>query len=238
MDPEPIGRTSAWDQVEFVCGQTRLEHAALVPEIRLHLAHEALSIWEATTALVPKRPGDGRGDTPPFPFWAFAWAGGQALARYILDRPETVHDRSVLDVGSGSGIVAISAALAGARHVTAVDVDPLAAVAIGLNAEANGVDLSVALSDMLGGFGQDADVVLAGDLFYERWLADRAIDFLVRTEQRGALVLLGDLGRPYLPRERLIPLASYDVPGTQALEDADVKRSTVWRFASPSMQRP
>jgi predicted nicotinamide N-methyase len=238
MDPEPIGRTSTWDQVEFVRGQTRLEHSALVPEIRLHLASEALSIWEATTALVPGWPGGGRSDTRPFPFWAFAWAGGQALARYVLDRPETVHDRSVLDVGSGSGIVAISAALAGARHVSAVDVDPLAAVAIRLNAEANGVDLCVRLSDLLGGSGLDADVVLAGDLFYERSLAGRVVDFLVRVEQRGALVLLGDLGRPYLPRDRLIPVASYDVPGTRALEDADVKRSTVWRFASTSVQRP
>ena len=233
MEFEPADDTAQPRLVEFIRARTQLTRVALVPEIRLHLAAYAIPLWEATAESKNLGPGNRActGDLP-LPFWAFAWAGGQALARYVLDRPEVVRDRAVLDVGSGSGIVAIAAALAGAGSVRAVDIDPLAVEAIGLNAEANGVRLRITATDVLGEAGADDDVVLVGDLFYERTLAERALDFLTRTEQRGRLVLVGDLGRPYLPRDRLIPLARYDVSGMEALEDADVKRTTVWRFAS------
>ncbi len=165
------------------------------------------------------------------PFWAFAWAGGQALARYLLDHPEAVTGRQVIDVASGSGLVAIAAALAGAAAVTAYDIDPLAAAAITVNAAANGVTVRAVCADVLGDDGLPApgtDLVLVADAFYERDLAGQVLRFLERGHARGAAVLAGDFGRAYLPRARLAPLASYDVPGLGALEDTDVKRTTVW----------
>jgi predicted nicotinamide N-methyase len=194
----------------------------LVPGIRLYLASEPMSIWQHTERAT------GRTGLDP-PFWAFAWAGGQALARYLLDRPGTVAGRHVIDVASGSGLVAIAAALAGAAAVTAYDIDPLAAAAITVNAEANGVTIPAVCTDVLGGLPPDGtDLVLVADAFYERDLAAQVLRFAERSQARGAAVLAGDFGRAYLPRARLVPLASYDVPGLGAVEDADVKRTTVW----------
>lgn len=166
----------------------------------------------------------------PPPFWAFAWAGGQALARYILDNPATVAGRRVVDFASGSGLVAIAAAMAGAVHVTASDLDPFALHAIPLNAAANGVADRITAdgSDLI---GTDAACVLAADIFYERDLAAAVGGWLGDLHGRGRTVLIGDPGRSYLPRERLIPLVTYEVPVTRALEDAEIKRSSVWRFA-------
>jgi predicted nicotinamide N-methyase len=208
----------------FVRAHTRLGPAPLVPEISLHLAPEPFGIWEQTEHAL------GCADQPP-PFWAFAWAGGQALARYLLDHADAVAGRRVLDVGAGSGLVAIAAARAGAAPVAAAEVDKFAAAAIGLNARANGAAVTVTLADVLEGDGGAAEVVLAGDVWYEKAMAARFLAFLNRAAARGREVLVGDPGRAYLPRASLEPVAGYDVPVPRALEDADVKRTTVWRLA-------
>jgi len=206
---------------------TRLAPVPLVPEIRLHQAREPISLWEHTELAA------GRTGLAP-PFWGFAWPGGQALARYLLDHPEVASGQRVVDLGSGSGLVAIAAARAGAATVTAYDTDPLATEVTAINAAANGEAVTAICADVL----DDADLpaagtglVLAGDAFYQRDLADRVMRFLLRARGGGAAVLIGDPGRAYLPRDRLVPLAAYDVPGLAALEDADRKHTTVWRPA-------
>ena len=203
---------------------TRLRPVPLVPEIRLHQADDPISLWQRIEL------ASGQDSLDP-PFWAFAWAGGQALARYLLDHPEAVRGRHVIDIASGSGLVAIAAARAGAAAVTAYDIDPLATEAISINAGANGVTVLAVCADILGEdefLAPGAGLVLAADAFYQRDLAGQVIRFLERSHARGAAVLAGDFGRAYLPRDRLTPLASYDVPGLGALEESDVKRTTVW----------
>jgi len=203
---------------------TELTPVLLVPEIRLRQATDPISLWQHAELM------SGRTDLDP-PFWAFAWAGGQALARYLLDHPETVQGRRAIDIASGSGLVAIAAAKAGAEAVTAYDIDPLAAAAIAMNADANGVTVAAVCADVL-----DEDdlpnagtsLVLVADAFYDRDLAGRVTRFAERARARGATVLVGDFGRVFLPRDRLTPLASYDVSGQSVLEDRDVKRTTVW----------
>jgi predicted nicotinamide N-methyase len=212
---------------EIIRDGTTLSPVALVPEIRLYQAREPMSVWQHTEQAT------GQTGLDP-PFWAFAWAGGQALARYLLDHPAGVAGRHVIDVASGSGLVAIAAVMAGAAAVTAYDIDPLAAAAIAVNAEANGVTVRAVCADVLNDDGLPApgtDLVLVADAFYERDLAGQVLRFAERGQARGAPVLAGDFGRAYLPRARLVPLASYDVPGLAALEDADVKRTTVWALA-------
>jgi predicted nicotinamide N-methyase len=200
----------------FVCQNSSLRSVPLVSEIRLHLADDAFRVWEEA-----ERAADGT-ELPP-PFWAFAWPGGQAMARYILDHPEVVGGRSVLDLGSGSGVAAIAAALAGACSVLASEVDPVATAAIALNAAANGVHIDVT-GDVLDGTGEDAGLILAADVWYERQLADRAITMLRRCKDRGAGVLVGDIGRAFLPRPVLRELAAYNVPVIAELENTSVKR--------------
>jgi predicted nicotinamide N-methyase len=213
---------------QFVLDHTRLAPVPLTPEVRLHLADEAIELWERTES--------DRGAQLPPPFWAFAWAGGQALARYVLDRPALLAGRSVLDLAAGSGLVAIAAMKAGAARVTAVEIDPLAGAAIEVNARANDVAVTVLLADVLepqpaAGAGEPApaaDVVLAGDVFYSREMTRRMLAYLRRAAGGGATVLVGDPGRAYLPKEHLTLLAEYDVAVPQTLEDAPVKRTTVW----------
>jgi predicted nicotinamide N-methyase len=195
----------------------------LAPEVALFLADEPFALWQRTEEAV------GGAALPP-PYWAFAWAGGLALARYVLDQPATVAGRSVLDLGAGSGLVAIAAAVAGARRVVANDIDPFATVAIALNAELNGVAIDVDGRDLLASEAAEFDVVMAADLFYEREISERILRFLRRVAARGATVIIGDLGRRHLPRERLTAVAWYDVPVEAALEDAPVKRTLVWRL--------
>ena len=209
------------DPSAFVQTETRLRQVALVPEIVLHLADEALPIWQRTEEEL------GEIGLPP-PFWAFAWAGGQALARHVLDHPGIVAGRSVLDFASGSGLVGIAAAQAGARLVEAADIDRFARAAIALNAAANGVAVACAPDDVV---GRDAgwEVVLAGDIAYERDLASRVFEWLFALAARGAHVWIGDPGRAYLPKERLEFVAEYGVPVTRDLEDTDIKRTRVWR---------
>ena len=212
------------DPDAFIRANTRLLPVPHVPEIRLHLADEATALWQKTEDAL-----EAIGLPPPF--WAFAWAGGQALARYILDGPEVARGRRALDFASGSGLVAIAAARAGARGVTASDLDPFAVHAIRLNARANGVGdrIEPVRADLIGAV-PEADLILAADVFYERDLAGAVTDWLMDLRGRGRTVLIGDPGRTYLPRDRLERLASYAVPVSRALEDAEIKRSHVWRL--------
>jgi len=215
-------RISAGDAERFILRNTTLVAPPHVPEIKLHLADEAHDLWHRTEEELSEI------GLPP-PFWAFAWAGGQGLARYLLDNPKAVRGKRVLDFATGSGLVAIAAAKAGAAKVVAADVDPFCAVAVRLNATANGVAVTFEARDLVGG-EIDADVLLAGDVFYDEPFADRLISWFSRLAAGGVTILVGDPGRSYLPRERLIKLAEYQVPVTRALEDAEVKRTTVWRF--------
>jgi predicted nicotinamide N-methyase len=211
------------DRAAFVRDNTRLLPVPHAPEIRLHVAEEATDLWQKTEDEL------GEMGLPP-PFWAFAWAGGQALARYVLDHPDAVAGRRVLDFASGSGLVAIAAARAGALRVEAADVDAFAAAAIALNGAANDVTLVPRLEDLVG-CDEGWDTVLAGDICYERDLAERVVAWLGGLSRRGATVLIGDPGRAYLPKSRLERLAEYEVPVTRSLEDAEIKRSAVWRLA-------
>jgi predicted nicotinamide N-methyase len=210
------------DREAFIRAETRLLPVPHAPEITLYVADEATNLWQKTEDEL------GTLGLPP-PFWAFAWAGGQALARYVLDHPETVRGRRVLDFASGSGLVGIAAMKAGAAEVTACDIDDFAIAAIGLNAVANGVTL-IPRHDNVVGLDLGWETVLAGDICYERDLAQAVMDWLFALHNRGATVLVGDPGRSYLPKARLRRLAEYQVPVTRSLEDADVKKTSVWRF--------
>jgi predicted nicotinamide N-methyase len=213
------------DATEFVRANTRLAPAPYVPEVRLHLADEAFGLWERIER-------ENGGTAAPPPFWAFAWAGGQALARHLLDHADLVRGATVFDLAAGSGLVAIAAARAGAATVAASDIDRYALAAIELNAETNRVPVAGMLGDVLDGDADGAQVVLAGDVFYSRPMTERVLPFLQRARARGARVLVGDPGRAYLPRTQLTEVASYDVPVVRALEDTDVKRSTVWQLGA------
>jgi predicted nicotinamide N-methyase len=206
----------------FILAHTEAVRPALVPEIELREGGLAMPLWEAA-ALADSRPA-----VPP-PYWAWPWAGGQALARYVLDHPGLVRDRTVVDVGCGGGIVAIAAALAGARAVTAIDIEVFAIEATRINAAANGVVVSAVESDPIGtddGWG----VVLVGDLWYEQEVADRMAPWLRRLAGRGATVLTGDLGRAHLPRRGLTELARAVVPTPVDLEDVTEKTVRVLRI--------
>jgi predicted nicotinamide N-methyase len=198
---------------------------ALVPELVLHQADDPIGLWELGE-------GEYHSVQPP-PFWAFAWAGGQALARYVLDHSDVVAGRRVLDLAAGSGLVAIAAARAGALRVSAVDVDPLAGAAIELNAAANGVRVTVEVGDILDRDGADADVVLAGDVFYSSAMATRMHAFLRRAARAGARVLVGDPERAFLPRDQMRLLATMDVPVPHALESTHVKATSIWEVPAP-----
>lgn len=206
----------------FVLANTAVLCPPHVPEIRLRLADEAHDLWLKTEAEL-----EAIGLPPPF--WAFAWAGGQALARFLLDHPERVAARRVVDFASGSGLVAIAAAKAGAAKVTAIDVDPFCRTAVRLNAALNGVDVPFDGNDPVGG-PLDADILLAGDVFYDQAMATAVTPWFDCLARDGVTVLVGDPGRAYLPADRVEQLATYDVAVTRALEDAAVKRTTVWRW--------
>lgn len=208
----------------FVRANTDVLPPPLVPEIFLHLAHESLPIWQKTEEEL------GQLGLPP-PFWAFAWAGGQALARHVLDVPGIVKSKRIIDLASGSGLVAIAAMKAGASSAIAADIDSFAVAAIGLNAQLNGVLVAVSGYDLLAAPPPDADCILVGDLFYEKSLAGRAISWLETARDNGSLVLIGDPGRSYLPRERLRCVAKYAVPVTRELEDSEIKRTFVWMLS-------
>ncbi|MGE0714328.1 MAG: methyltransferase [Alphaproteobacteria bacterium] len=210
------------DPAAFVLRETVPAAPPLVPELRLHLAQRVTPLWEATERELERQ------GVPP-PYWAFAWAGGQALARYLLDRPETVAGRRVLDVGAGSGLVALAAARVGAV-AEAADIDAFAAAAIVLNARLNGLDVGVRADDLIGS-DEGWDAVLVGDMCYERPLAARLVPWLTALAARGALVLVADPGRAYRPAAGLTELARYAVPVDRDLEDRDVRETVVYRLA-------
>ncbi|MEQ1863154.1 MAG: 50S ribosomal protein L11 methyltransferase [Micropepsaceae bacterium] len=196
----------------------------LVPEVMLHLASEIVPIWRKTEEELAAE------GVPP-PFWAFAWAGGQALARYVFDHPNDVRGRRVLDFASGSGLVAIAAKKAGAASVVASEIDAFAIAAIALNARVNEVEFSCEHDDLVGR-DDGWDIVFAGDVCYERDMSERVFDWLKRLAARGATVLIGDPKRNYLPKSGLIELAVYDVVTTRELEDREVRRTKVWRVSA------
>lgn len=195
-----------------------------MPEVTLRVAADVVALWEAMAA-----EGAAIGAAPPTepPFWAAAWPGGQALARYVLDHPDLVRGRSVLDLGSGSGLVAIAAARAGAAGVLASEVDPWGLAAIGVNCQVNAVSGVSAVGDLLDDEPPEVAVVLAGDVCYDRLMTERVLPFLEAARRRGADVLIGDPGRPYLPHDRLTPLSVVDVPDT---EGSQMRSTTVWRM--------
>lgn len=217
---DPIQR----DWPAFILANTKLLAPPLTPEIRLHLAEESLPIWQKTEEEL------GEINVPP-PYWAFAWAGGQALARYILDHPTLVAGKRLLDLGAGSGLQAIAAVKAGAAHVLAADIDQIALAACTLNAKANGVAFATTADDLLAGPpAQSFDVILVGDLFYERQLADNVLALIEPAAAAGSVILIGDPQRNYFPRGRFAEAARYEVPVTRELEDAEIKRTAVWRL--------
>ncbi len=205
----------------FILDNTRLPAPPLVPEVRLHLAQESLPIWQKSEEEL------GRMNVPP-PFWAFAWAGGQPLARYILDHADIVRNKSVLDLASGSGLVAIAAAQAGATRILAADIDSFSTSAIAMNAAVNNVTIEIASDDMLEQPPPETAVILVGDLFYERDLASRVLVWLREAVRQGTQVFIGDPGRSYLPRSELRRLVGYNVPVTRDLEDTEIKHTAVW----------
>jgi predicted nicotinamide N-methyase len=215
------------DSRAFVIANTRVHPVPHAPEICLHLADEAVALWQKTE--------DDLGDIglPP-PFWAFAWAGGQALARYLLDEPGTVVGRNVYDFATGSGLAAIAAARSGAAHVTACDIDRFAIAAARLNMELNGVTFELSDEDPLDRPPPEAEVILTGDVFYEKPMATRVLAWADRALAAGSRVLVGDPGRAYLPKKRLARLAAYDVPVNRSLEDYEVKRTQVFELLPQS----
>jgi predicted nicotinamide N-methyase len=205
----------------FVLRHTRLRPVPGAEEIRLHLADEVVPLSHA----VQVETGD---PDAALPYWAFAWAGGLAIARYVREHPETVAGRTVFDLAAGSGLCAIAALAAGASAATCADIDPFALAAIELNARANGRRVAVVRRDVLDDEAPDVDVILAGDCWYEAPLAERVLPWLRRAHERGIRVLTGDPGRRYLPADELLELAAYDVRTTTELEDLAHKRGTVY----------
>ena len=210
------------DPAAFIRANTKILRPPHAPEIALHLADDSVALWKMTEEEL------GEQGLPP-PFWAFAWAGGQALARHVLDHRDLVRGRCVLDVAAGSGIVAIAAMQAGAACARAVDVDLFSQTAVAMNAALNGVAVTAETADALAAPAQE-DAILVGDLFYDRDIAARLLAWLQEAASRGRLVLVGDPGRAYLPKEALEKVAEYEVPVSRDLEDREIKRTGVWRL--------
>ena len=212
------------DPRAFILANTRLQSPPHAPELALHLADEITPIWRMTEEVLQEV-----GVAPPF--WAFAWAGGQALARYLLDEPAVVAGRSVLDFACGGGIVGIAAVRAGAACVLAADIDPFCEAALALNAEANGVTLAFTAADLLAAPAPAVEIITAGDIAYEKPTALRVRAWLEAAHARGIKVLIGDPRRAYFEPRGLVQLAEYQVPTTRELEDFEIKRAGVWTFA-------
>jgi predicted nicotinamide N-methyase len=211
------------DRRAFILANTRLQSPPLTPEIQLHLADEITPLWQLTESALEAL------ELPP-PFWAFAWAGGQGLARYLLDHPEEVLGKRVLDFATGSGMVAVAAMKAGAAEALGADIEPFCETAVALNAEANRVAVSFTSEDLLAESAPAFDVILAGDISYEAATATTVRGWLEAAAANGARVLMGDPDRSYFSRSGLRRLAMYDVPTTRELEDREVKRASVWTF--------
>jgi predicted nicotinamide N-methyase len=215
----------------FVLRHTRLQPVPGLEGIRLHLADEVLPLWHAAQV----ETGD---PDAPLPYWAVAWGGGLAVARYLRDHPEAVAGRRVLDLAAGSGLCAIAAAQAGASAAIAADIDAFATAAIALNARANAVRVTVVGRDVIGEEPPDVDVILAGDCWYEAGLAARVLPWLRRAEDRAIRVVIGDPGRPHLPVDELVELAAYDVRTTTELEDLGLRQGRVYALRASATSRP
>lgn len=215
--------TGLEDPLAFIKAETAVRPVPHAPEILLHVADEAMDLWQKTEEEL-----EALGLPPPF--WAFAWAGGQALARYILDNPELVKGKTVLDLASGSGIVAIATMISGASHCLAVDVDPFSAHAVKANSDLNKVSVESVTADITADPVPEVDILFCGDVFYEEPMTKKILPFLSRALAAGKDVFVGDPGRSYLPRERLEVLATYQVETIASLEDADIKKSSVFRL--------
>ncbi|MDE2444928.1 MAG: methyltransferase [Alphaproteobacteria bacterium] len=211
------------DHKAFIAANTSILAPPLVPEIKLHLAHEALPIWQKTEDELGEI-----GLAPPF--WAFAWAGGQALARYVLDHPECVKGKRVIELASGSGLVGIAAMKAGAAEVLSADIDAFAVAAMAINATLNAVALQISCDDLLASPVPETNLILVGDLFYEKGVAERCFAWVEQAKANGIDVLIGDPGRSYLPKDKLTKIAEYAVPVSRDLEDAEIKNTAVWRL--------
>ena len=209
------------DPAAFIRSNTRLQTVPHAPEIALWLADEITPIWRLTEEEL------GEMGLPP-PFWAFAWAGGQALARWLLDHPQEVQGKRVIDVAAGSGLVGIAAMKAGAAQVLCADIDPFSGEAVQANALANGVKLDFTAADLLDAPAPDVDLICAGDVCYEAPMTERMLAWLGQARKRGGRVLIGDPGRTYFPKAGLTFLAEYCVPTTRELEDQEIKRASVW----------
>jgi predicted nicotinamide N-methyase len=209
-------------RADFIRANTSVLSPPHVPELRLHLADDAHTLWHKTEEELAAI------GLPP-PFWAFAWAGGQGLARFILDNPDIVAGKRVIDFATGSGIVAIAAMMAGARSAHGVDIDPFCETAVTLNTRINNVTVTAETRNIAGD-AIDCDVLLAGDVFYDKPLAETVTHWFAGCAARSIAVYAGDPGRHYMPRERLELRATYQVPVTRVLEDAEVKKTSVWRF--------
>jgi predicted nicotinamide N-methyase len=220
--PDVVADATHPDPAGFVRANTALQSPRLLPELSLHLASEMMPLWHSTEDELAEQ------GVPP-PYWAFAWAGGQALARYILDNPDGVRGRRVLDFAAGCGLVGVAAAKAGAASVTASELDPFACAAIALNADANGVRVDVQRADVIGRADGPWDAVLAGDVCYEEPMAGRVAGWLRDVAAAGTPVLLGDPGRAYLRRQGLTRLSHYTVWTTRELEDNELRWTSVWR---------
>jgi predicted nicotinamide N-methyase len=211
------------DRRSFVFKNTRLQRLLFVPEVQLHLGEEITPLWR----LIQDEQEEA--DAPP-PYWAFAWVGGQAVARYLLDHPGEVRAKRVLDIASGSGLCAIAAMRSGAASALAADVDPFSEEAVALNARPNDVEVDFTGLDLLDAEPPKTDLILAGDVCYERGLAARVLPWLAQAHARGIRVLVGDPERPFLPRDLLVLLEEYEVPTTRDLEDREMKRTGVFTF--------
>jgi predicted nicotinamide N-methyase len=219
IEPTLAGRRA------FILANTRLQSPPHTPELSLHLADEITPIWRMTEEALEEL------GLPP-PFWAFAWAGGQALARYIIDNPDEISGKRVIDFASGSGIVGLAAARSGAARVLAADIDGFCQAAISLNGEANGLAIEFTDQDLLDHPAPAwAEVILAADICYEKPLAERVMAWLADAKAGGARVLIGDPGRSYFPRHGLAKLAEYQVKTTREIEDMEVKKTAVWTIA-------
>ena len=223
MSAPPLTPLAFSERRAFIFANTRLQRPPHTPEIALHLADEITPIWRMTEDEL------GRLGVPP-PFWAFAWAGGQALGRYLLDHPAEVAGKAVLDFATGSGLVAIAAALAGARAVEGCDIDVFCEAAVAVNAAANRVSLTFTSADRLDAAPPAVDLICAGDICYEKPMAERILAWLAQAHAQGIRVLIGDPGRSYFPRAGLVRLARYQIETTRELEDATVKDTGVWTF--------
>ncbi|WP_083649574.1 class I SAM-dependent methyltransferase [Salaquimonas pukyongi] len=226
--PEAIVITTA-SRRAFILANTTIASPPHVPELDLHLAGEAHGLWHKTEEEL-----EAIGLPPPF--WAFAWAGGQGLSRFVLDHPQTVRGKRIADFAAGSGLVSIAAMKAGASSALAMDIDPFCKDAIALNSALNGVEIAYTDRDLLAlepeagaAWLAKFDCILAGDVFYDRQMAHRLWPLFCTAAEAGIEILAGDPGRTYLPKEGLSLLAEYQVPVTRALEDNSIKQTRVWR---------